>query len=203
MIYKNIFTSDKVYEKNSLYFSIFLKKFLKKEKLNRKTIKVLDFGCGPASLHRYIKFDNLFLYDKHTNKSLSSNFYFNNFAKLKKTKIKFNLIIINSVVQYIGHKEFSKILNILLKKLSKDGIIFIGEIPRFNRFLELFMIMDPIKIFYLLFYFLKRPSYITQKYFFFKKEFFKNKATKNLSIKFSKTNSYFFKKRFCVYMKKT
>ena len=36
MIYKNIFTSDKVYEKNSLYFSIFLKKFLKKEKLNRK-----------------------------------------------------------------------------------------------------------------------------------------------------------------------
>ena len=203
MLSKNIFTSDYIYERNSIYFAKFLKKFFKDEKLNLKKIKVLDFGCGPGTLHKYIKFKDLYTYDKFFINSLKSRKYFNSFAQLKKTRNKFDFILVNSVAQYIDHKSFSEILNMLLQKLQKNGIIFIGEIPRYNRFIELFLIFNPIKILYLFYYFIKRPSYINQNYYLYSQSFFEKFINKKIYLKFLSSNSFFFHKRFCVIIKKS
>ena len=202
MLSKNIFTSDYIYERNSIYFAKFLKKLFNDEKINLKKIKVLDFGCGPGTLHKYIKFKYLYTYDKFSINALKSKKNFKSFIKLKKTRNKFDLILINSVAQYIDHKNFSRILNILFQKLQKKGIIFVGEVPKYNRFVELLLMFSPIKILYLFFYFIKRPSYINQSYYLYNKSFFEKLLKKKIYLKFLSSNSFFFDKRFCVIIKK-
>jgi 2-polyprenyl-3-methyl-5-hydroxy-6-metoxy-1,4-benzoquinol methylase len=129
----------------------------KKTNLERKGIKILDIGCGCSDLVNHfienaIKYDQeLYLVDSIEmlnnidEKMLKSNIHLTPgcFPKIdlaENEKIKFDIIIIYSVIQYVFLEQsvfnfIHKCLNIL----KKDGCILIGDIPNIsarNRFLN-------------------------------------------------------------------
>ena len=128
-----VFKESGYYKKNIKFFSNNLKKILKQNKINFKNSTILDFGCGNCLLHKYLKFKKIFLYD------LEHSYYNNNYLKKTKTfktvkeiknfKGKFDIILLNSVIQYIKPDDLKKILIILSKKINKHGLIILSDIP--------------------------------------------------------------------------
>ena len=119
---KFIFKSSQFYKKNIIYFSKNLRNILNKLKLKPKNLHVLDFGCGNCLLHRYIKFSKIFLHDpllKEFKVPNDKNFkIFKSKIDIYKSRVKFDLIIINSVVQYIR----PQLIKILISKLEKNWL---------------------------------------------------------------------------------
>ena len=105
---------------------------------------LLDIGTGDGTLTKKLsrKFKTVYTIDSHkiikklnefrvfkgikNIKFLRGNFLFKNF----KFKIKFDKILIYSVVQYLNsYKDFIKFLDKSLKNLNKGGILLVGDIP--------------------------------------------------------------------------
>jgi hypothetical protein len=132
------------------------KKFYKL--LSDKKNVIFDFGCGvgiwnKSNLNKKIK--KIFLYDKNEKAILEAKKkykrnkkiffikkknFFNNKIFFKKNKI--DIILINSVIQYIAKTELKKILTMLDKNnLNSRYKIIITDIPIHNRIIEIFLLL--------------------------------------------------------------
>ncbi len=199
-----IFSEDQIYLKSSKYSAKTIKKFLNKYGFKLKNLEVLDFGCGPCTIHRYLNFKKAFLYDKEffLLPNYKKNYFkFRNYNSIFKSKQKYDLIIINSVIQYIKPNFLNNLLISLNKKLKKNGIIFLGDVPQFNRLMEFVSCTNYIKIYHLIKYFLFKKGYLKNKYYLHEKLFFIKKYKKKKLV-FLPSNSYFFKNRYCLIIKK-
>ena len=140
MLKKNIFSEDLIYKEYAKGTVNFLKKILNK-KIKSENLVVFDYGCGPCTIYKYIKFKKVYLYDifplkiKDTNKDFK---VIKKFQDIKYINQKIDLIIINSVIQYMSIEEINNLIYILTPKLKYNGIIFFGDIPQYNRMIELF-----------------------------------------------------------------
>lgn len=172
-----IFKPSKFYKKNIGEFSKNLKIFFKKNSYSVNKLKILDFGCGNCTLHKFLKFKTIYLYDPNLEAykiKLSKNFkFFKTYENFTFSNVKFDAIILNSVVQYIEPNVLKKIIPVFLKKLNKKGIVIISDIPDRPRLLELLNIQNWIISLRLLFYFIKSKKYFGVKFFYYKKNFFK------------------------------
>ncbi len=198
------FIEDYIYLKSSKYSAKSISKFLKRINVKINKLEVLDFGCGPCTMHKFLNFKKVYLYDiNNFTKPKQKNKYvvIKNYNSIFKNKNKYDLIILNSVIQYIKPNILINLLKSLKKKLKQNGIIFLGDIPKSNRILEILMSKNLKKIYYLLKYFLLNRAYYQTKYYLYKELFFKKKFRKDKIIFFS-SNSYFFKGRYCVVIKK-
>lgn len=198
------FIEDYIYLKSSKYSAKSISKFLKRINVKINKLEVLDFGCGPCTMHKFLNFKKVYLYDiNNFTKPKQKNKYvvIKNYNTIFKNKNKYDLIILNSVIQYIKPNILINLLKSLKKKLKQNGIIFLGDIPKSNRILEILMSKNLKKIYYLLKYFLLNRAYYQTEYYLYKELFFKKKFRKDKIIFFS-SNSYFFKGRYCVVIKK-
>tara|TARA_B110000027_G_scaffold118014_1_gene129730 strand:+ start:3304 stop:3921 length:618 start_codon:yes stop_codon:yes gene_type:complete len=198
------FSENQIYLKSSKFSAKIINKFLKRFYKNLEKLEVLDFGCGPCTIHKFLNFKKVFLYDKEFFAIPNKNrkyVRFNNYNSILKSKQKYDLIIINSVIQYIAPNFLFNLINSLNKKLKKNGVIFLGDVPRIYRFLEFINCTNLIKIYYLVRYFLFKKEYFKKEYYLHDKSFFMKKFAKSKLI-FLPSNSYFFKKRYCLIVKK-
>lgn len=198
------FIEDYIYLKSSKYSAKSISKFLKRINVKINKLEVLDFGCGPCTMHKFLNFKKVYLYDiNNFTKPKQKNKYvvIKNYNTIFKNKNKYDLIILNSVIQYIKPNILINLLKSLKKKLKQNGIIFLGDIPKSNRIFEILMSKNLKKIYYLLKYFLLNRAYYQTEYYLYKELFFKKKFRKDKIIFFS-SNSYFFKGRYCVVIKK-
>lgn len=198
------FIEDYIYLKSSKYSAKSISKFLKRINVKINKLEVLDFGCGPCTMHKFLNFKKVYLYDiNNFTKPKQKNKYvvIKNYNSIFKNKNKYDLIILNSVIQYIKPNILINLLKSLKKKLKQNGIIFLGDIPKSNRIFEILMSKNLKKIYYLLKYFLLNRAYYQTEYYLYKELFFKKKFRKDKIIFFS-SNSYFFKGRYCVVIKK-
>ena len=190
---KFIFKNSQFYEQNIIYFSKNLRSTLHQLRLSPKNLQVLDFGCGNCLLHSYIKFNKIFLYDPLLNEFKIKNYknfkIFKSKIDIYKSKIKFDLIIINSVVQYIKPKLIKILIPKLEKKLNNSGVIIISDIPQKSRLLEILNIKNLITNLKLLFYFKFSVKYLKSEFFIYKKKFFQK-------MKLVSKNKYIFLKNF-------
>ena len=126
-------------------FNFFLKS---KIKINKKT-RILDIGCGRAhiisSLQNQFKFNiKPHGIDVVKNKNIKKNITFiksDALSFLKKTSIKFDLIIIKQTIHFFNKKELNKILILIKKRLNNKGKILIFSIKREKNELPTFKIM--------------------------------------------------------------
>jgi hypothetical protein len=125
--------------------------------IERKNNVILDYGSGVgiwdhANLDSKIK--KIILYDpndkaiKISKKQYKKNnkFYFvtkkSLYSKNFLNKNKVNIILFNSVAQYIHKKELQKILIYFKKKISNKKLkIIITDIPKYPRFIEIFLLL--------------------------------------------------------------
>ena len=101
---------------------------------------ILDFGVGSNKLYRLMGYKKYFIYDKIKN---FSSFHNSNediiiIKDYKNIKDHIDIIFFNSVIQYIDTNELESIF-LFLRKISKVTII-INDIPKYNRYIEFFLI---------------------------------------------------------------
>ena len=159
----NIFIQSKIYDTYSKGTVNFLKKNINKIKYDIDNFTVLDFGCGPCTIYKYIKFKKVFLYDIYAiplNKFNKKFKIIKKFNDIRKINTKFDLIILNGVIQYMDITEINKTLSILLPKVKKGGFIFFGDVPQYNRIIEYILLFFNIKNFISITkYFLKKKLF--------------------------------------------
>lgn len=179
-----IFNNSKLYEENIYYFSKNLKKFLKRNNLNFKKLIVLDYGCGNCLLHKYIKFKKIYLFDPnfymYKIDSIKNYLLLKNKKEVLNIKKKFDLVILNSVIQYINPIEIKKLILKLENKIKKNGLILISDIPKKARVLEIFDTNNFFLILKLMVYFKFNQNYLKNSFNYYKKNFFieQNKYSK-------------------------
>tara|TARA_B110000483_G_scaffold241966_1_gene326351 strand:+ start:638 stop:1330 length:693 start_codon:yes stop_codon:yes gene_type:complete len=117
-----------------------------KKIINKNQISFLDVGCGDGSISKYLikklKIKNFLLNDNKfflnkikwckNEKKISGNFL----KVSKKIDKKFNLILSYSVIHYIPKKRLFIFIKKLLKLLSRNGILFLGDVPDKNLILK-------------------------------------------------------------------
>ena len=126
-------------------FNFFLKS---KIKINKNT-RILDIGCGRAniisSLQNQFKFNIKPLgIDVVKNRNIKKNITFvksDALSFLKKTSLKFDLILIKQTIHLFNKKELNKILILIKKKLNYKGKILIFSIKREKNEIPTFKIM--------------------------------------------------------------
>jgi SAM-dependent methyltransferase len=169
-----VFCESKFYNNNIKFFVKNLKNFFLFRKINYKNISMLDFGCGNCLLHRHIKFKKVLLYDRDAKfkKNLSIKNYkiYKSFEHLLKSKVKIDIIIINSVIQYIAPIELKKIFKQLIRKVKKKGIIIISDVPAHSRLVEFFYDLNFFFFLRVFFYLVKKPKYLNLNFYIHKKE---------------------------------
>ena len=155
---------------NLFYLSKFeFKKFLKL--LPNKKNKILDFGCGNGvynkSYSKKYKISKIYMYDK--NKSLKKFIikkYVNNslFQWVNNLNFKYNIVLINSVAQYMDLIALRKNINFFFQVKDVDKII-ISDIPKYNRLIEGFLLifLNPLKLVKSISY-LFNTTYLNEKY---------------------------------------
>ncbi len=129
----------------------YINKFSKFLTLNfeiNENSKILDIGCGKANIisnlskkYRFIK--KPVGIDIYKNTKLKRNIVFrkiNGISFLKKTKDKFDLIIIKQTIHFFKSRQLYILLNLAKRSLSKGGKILIflldnnnSEIPTFRK----------------------------------------------------------------------
>jgi len=182
-----LFSESKFYNDNIKFFAKNLKNFFIFRKINNKNTSMLDFGCGNCLLHRHIKFKKVFLYDPHAKfkKNLSIKKYkiYKSLDHLLKSKVKIDVIIINSVIQYIPPIELKKIFKQLIRKIKKKGIIIISDIPAHSRLVEFFYDLNIFFFLRVFFYLVKKPRYLNLNFYTHeKKNLIKLINNKNLKL---------------------
>lgn len=166
--------------------------------LDKKTI-LLDYGCGTGVWDKKIpiKVLKIYLYDKNKflynvlKKKYAQNkkiFLLKKIDKIKKKRI--NTVIINSVFQYMQKEKIVK----LIKLFYEIGInkIFITDIPKTNKFIEIFYNIFNYNYIINIIKYLFSPSYYKIKYYNHNYNFLNNISYKKKIIKnFNKTKSRF------------
>lgn len=141
-----IFFSNQFKEKN------FLKILTYKKNI------ILDFGCGLGVWNKKKlsnKIHKIFLYDKNkevvslTKKNykkskkiffIDKKHFFNKKKFFKKNKV--NIILMNSVIQYINRNDLKNLILMFEKCVSeKKYKIIITDIPIYSRFIEIFLLL--------------------------------------------------------------
>ena len=181
----------------------------------KKNYSILDYGCGTGIWACKKKFNKLntkfYLYDKNKlvlkivkdKYSINKNFkVVNNLNEINTLKNKIDVLFLNSTIQYINKLNLEKLLIKLTKLLKKNYIIIISDIPKFNRFVEFFLILFfyPRRLFRTIIIIINFNNYIK------KNKFYLN----NLDINFLKENFDFkivenfnkFKFRYSLVLKK-
>ena len=128
------------------YISSF-KNFLTSNAKINKNSKILDIGCGRASiisyLHKQYNFRNKPIgIDVVKNKEVKKNIIFQKIDAIKYLKKKdelFNLILIKQTIHFFSKKQIKSLLNLAKNRLDKNGQILIfflktkkNEIPCFK-----------------------------------------------------------------------
>ena len=169
-----IFTESKFYSENSKFFAQNLKKIILSQKINFRNSAILDFGCGNCLFHKYIKFKKVLLYDPNVEfkkklKVKNSKIY-KNLDHLIKSKVKFDIIIINSVIQYIPPQELKEILKKLIRKIKKKGIIIVSDIPTHGRLIEFFYDLNVFFFIRVFLYLIRNPRYLNLNFYIYRKK---------------------------------
>ena len=161
-MYKNFFFTSKINFKKFLFY------------LPKRRNIILDYGCG----------NGVFLKENFKNKKIKLIKMIDKDKKLKKYKKKkysknkkivwidnldtnYDVVFINSVIQYLSLNQYKNLLSLFLKKKVK--LILISDIPKYPRMLEamLLMFFDPIKL-------LKGINYLFQGKYLKTDYFYKN-----------------------------
>ncbi len=104
--------------------------------VSKKNI-ILDYGAGIGvwDINKInVKIKNIFLYDPNP-KAIKV-------AKKKYNKNKVNIILLNSVIQYIPRKKLNKMLILFKKKFRvRHWKIIITDVPIHSRFIEIILLM--------------------------------------------------------------
>jgi len=139
-LYENIISKKNSIEKKTKYdlknFEFFfkeikiLKKFFKKKNFE---IKVLEFGAGWGFWSRFMKSLNFQIFTNELSltriKFIKRN-NINNILNLKKSKETFDIIYSDQVFEHLNHPN--EILNLLISKLNKNGLIYLKFPNSFN-----------------------------------------------------------------------
>jgi|688.fasta_scaffold187620_3 2-polyprenyl-3-methyl-5-hydroxy-6-metoxy-1,4-benzoquinol methylase len=144
--------------------------------LNKKKCVILDYGCG-SGIWNGTKGNKIFLYDKdklslkYAKKkyNLDKNFIIiSNLKEIKNLKKKIDILLLNSVIQYISKDNLKKLLLNFDKILKKDYKIIISDIPRFNRLIELcsFLFLSPKRFLSAIFIIINFNNYIKKNKFY-------------------------------------
>ena len=108
---------------------------------NKKNI-VLDFGCGNGCFHKNFsnkKIKLIKMYDKNRNLKSYINKKYKKNPVIKWTQnlnFNYNVVLINSTVQYLTLKNYRSLINHFFKK--KVDTIIISDIPKFPFYVEAF-----------------------------------------------------------------
>lgn len=134
--------SKKIFFKSDFFNN---KKFLK---LIKNHNYVLDFGCGTGTIQTNKKkiylYDNNFEVQKYLKKKYKN---LDNYHILRKPLFKrIEVVLFNSVIQYISEKEFIKISNKIIK--NKINTIIFSDVTKFPRYIEALILFlnNPIKL---------------------------------------------------------
>ena len=121
--------------------------------LPNKENTILDYGCGNGIFynknlkHKKIKLIKMIDKDKKL-KTIIKKKYFKNQKVIWTNTINgnYDVVLINSVIQYLSFSQYKKLINSFFKKKIK--IILISDIPKFPRFLEaiLLLFLNPKKL---------------------------------------------------------
>lgn len=158
-------------EKNISYLSeINFNKFL--SLLPNKKNTILDYGCGRGifnkkhSNNKKIKKIKMIDKDKDLKKIILKKYSRNkNIIWIDSLKNNYDVVFINSVIQYLKYREYKKLINFFFKK--KIELIIISDIPKYPRFLEAFFLIfiNPYRLIKA-FNYISRFDYIKVKFFF-------------------------------------
>jgi hypothetical protein len=119
---------------------------------NKKSV-ILDYGCGNGifnqkhSKNKKIKIIKMFDRDKKLKKTILSKYKSNkNIMWIDSLKQNYDVVFINSVIQYLNYTEYKKLIYFFFKKKIK--LIIISDIPKYPRFIEGFFLtfINPFKL---------------------------------------------------------
>lgn len=160
--------------------------------IDYKKLNILDFGCGkgfwPNKIVTTKKINKIILYDnelnlfpllkqKYRDKKFQVNFNLNKIVKKKE----YNVIIFSSVIQYISHSNFNKLLEKLTK--NKKALIVISDIPFLPKFIEFLLLpFFNIKRFFFVLTLIFSKKYKNMNYYTYAKKDF-NYLKKKYKIK--------------------
>ena len=122
--------------------------------LPKKKNTILDYGCGNGIYNNKVisnnKINLIKMYDKDKKlKNTIKKKYLNN-SKIKWVNTiytKHNVVLINSVIQYLTLYEYNKLINFFLGK--HIDILIISDIPKYPRYLEaiILLFINPLRLF--------------------------------------------------------
>ena len=142
---------------------------------------LLDFGCGDGIYTKDVLTNNkiklIYMTDKNKKLKLFINKKYKNNKKVVWTDTinkKYDVVLLNSVSQYLKIIEYNGLMNFFFKKKVKT--IVISDIPKYPRIIEAFILMitNPIHLLMGLSY-LKKKEYLKMGYYFKNKETLKIK----------------------------
>lgn len=158
--------------KNFFHISKFnFKEFLKL--LPNQKNKILDYGCGNGMYNKNYtsnnKISKIYMYDKNkTLKKFIKKKYYNNhlFQWIDNLNVNYNIVLINSVVQYMDTTELKKKINFFFKIKHVNKII-VSDLPKYNRIIEAFLLIlfNPSRFFKSMGY-LFNKNYLKEKYYY-------------------------------------
>ena len=138
---------------------------------NKKNI-ILDYGCGNGIFQKiHLKNKKIKLIKMVDKNKKLKKFIINKYQGIRgmdwveNLNEKYDIVFMNSVIQYIDQNEYKKIIKFFIGKKIK--LILISDIPKYPRFLEgifLFFI-NPFKLFKGIQYIFQR-DYIKNGFFF-------------------------------------
>jgi len=147
-----------------------------------KKLNILDFGCGkglwPNKIKTIKKINKIILYDnepslfpllkqKYNSKKFQVNFDLNKILKNKE----YNVIVFSSVIQYIPHVNFKKLLQKLTK--NKKTLIVVSDVPFLPKFIEFLLLpFFNIKRFFFVVTLIFSKKYKSMNYFTYDKKYF-------------------------------
>ncbi len=111
------------------------------------SLNFMDFGCGIASLYEKIDYNKFILFDQnedslsfHKKAHHSNVIIIHSLDELIEKKIKIDVVMFNSVIQYIKKDDLIEILRFFVKNFPSIKIV-ISDIPKHNRFLEMIYLL--------------------------------------------------------------
>jgi len=173
-------------------------------------LNFMDFGCGIASLYEKIPNKNFILFDKnkdvlrlHDNKKEHNICTIHSLDELLLNEIKPDIVLLNSVIQYIKKENLLEIINFFISNFPHIKLI-ISDIPVHNRFVEFLLLFvtntkDIFTIYSDIFTNISNKDYKDLDFITYDKEFFQSIEGTNIEIK---KNFYLFKTRYSILITK-
>ncbi len=173
-------------------------------------LNFMDFGCGIASLYKKIPNKNFILFDKnknvlrlHDKKKEHNICTIYSLDELLLNEIKPDIVLLNSVIQYIKKEDLLEIINFFISNFPRIKLI-ISDIPIHNRFVEFLLLFvtntkDIFTIYSDIFTNISNKDYKDLDFITYDKEFFQSIEGINIEIK---KNFYLFKTRYSILITK-